>query len=407
MVAFHIKPRLWRLSQVLACLVAGLAPAAGRPAYAQATTRLLLSNGTGAPGHTGFVFGPFSSLAMNESKDVVFLSSLRSARIELRAIVRSTGVTFSVVAFQGLRSPVPRTTYDSFSAPSLNSAGDIVFAAQLKDEAPASAVIRAKGGSTTAIVVSGDNVPGMQETTFQEFSTPLVSSAGNVLFSARTAGKTQEVRLFVWTPRGIQTLSVPGAMNPGNDLLEPVYFSHDEAVFRARGTSQEAAVEQFFRAVAVKSFQDINPPPELSETRELLPARPGETPVKMLLVLMEGDNVQMVPLQGDPLQTVMARRQAGVLLKPLGRVLGQTVGAGEKLLFAATSAERENDLGVYCYCDGQVTRLTAPEEFLPILQAGHGRPILSLAGDLQQTVAFIVPGSSGPDSTSIYVTSLP
>ncbi len=396
-----------RLEKLFVLLVMAVL-AAGRMVYAQSNTRLLLADGTGVPGHAGFVFGPFSSLSMNEAKDVVFLTSLRSARIELRAIVRSTGVTFSVLAFQGLRSPVPRATYDSFSAPSLNSGGDIVFTAQLKDEVPASAVIRLRGGNATAAVVSGDNVPGMPDTIFQEFSAPLVNSAGNILFSARTGGKTLSSGLFLWTPQGIQSLAVPAAMNlTPNDLLEPVYFSHDEAVLVRRGTSPEAVVDQFFRAVAIKSFQELNPPPQLSETYELLPARPADPPVKMLLALMEGDNVQMVPLLGEPGQAVMAKRQAGIPSRPLGRILGQTAGAQEKLLFAATTAGQESDLGFYCYCDGQAARLTSPEEFLPIVQTARGASMLSLAGDLQQTLTFIVPAGPAADSTSIYVTSLP
>jgi hypothetical protein len=125
----------------------------------------------------------------------------------------------------------------------------------------------------------------------------------------------------------------------------------------------------------------------------------------MLLILMEGDNVQSVPLIGDPRQAVMAKRQPGIAAKPMGRILGQTVGTREQLLFAATTAGQENDVGIYCYCDGQVNRLTSPEEFLPLLQDVRGPPVLSLAGDSQQTVAFILPAAA--DSTALYVTSLP
>ncbi len=387
-------------------LALGSALAVPRPASAQTQTRELLASGNGVPGHAGFVFGPFSNLSMNEARDIVFLSTLRSARIELRAVVRSTGVSFAVLAFQGLRSPVPRATYDSFSAPSLNNSGEIVFTTQLKDETPISAVIRVKSGTATVVVTSADNVPGVPETTFQEFSAPLINSAGSILFGARSTGKRPSSGLYLWTRRGIQALALPAALHLApTDLLEPVYFSHDEAVFAPRGAAREAALEQFFRAVAVKSFQALDPPPALSDAYELVPARAGEPPLEMLLALMEGDNVEVVPLAGEPAQAVMAKRQTGAALKPLGHILGQTVGAQEKLLFAATTAEQESDLGVYCYCDGQVTRLTSSEEFSPI--ALHGRPVLSLAGDSEQTVAFIVADSQNADSTAIYVTSLP
>ena len=64
---------------------------------------------------------------MNDNREIAFLSSLRSPRNELRAVVKSSGVSFSVVAFQGLQAPIPKTSYDSFSAPSINDVGVICF----------------------------------------------------------------------------------------------------------------------------------------------------------------------------------------------------------------------------------------------------------------------------------------
>src|SRR5712692_1448109 len=162
-IAWHKRSRLTRLMLAAGVIAAAWPAGTASKAYAQSTTRLVLSSGTGVPAHAGFVFGPFSNLAMNEADDVVFLTSLRSARIELRAVVRSAGVTFSVVAFQGLRSPIPRATYDSFSSPSMNAGGDIVFTAQLKDEVATSAVIHVKASSASAVAISGDTVPGIPE----------------------------------------------------------------------------------------------------------------------------------------------------------------------------------------------------------------------------------------------------
>jgi hypothetical protein len=76
------------------------------------------------------------------------------------------------------------------------------------------------------------------------------------------------------------------------------------------------------------------------------------------------------------------------------------------MIFAAAPAEAPNDLGLYCYCEGQVNRLTTPEDFQPITQVAPGRPLVSLTSDTQQTTAFIAPTSSG-DSTAIYVTAIP
>jgi hypothetical protein len=127
----------------------------------------------------------------------------------------------------------------------------------------------------------------------------------------------------------------------------------------------------------------------------------------MLLVLMESGSAQTALLPGEPTQAVMARRPAGsAAVSPLARIEGQTAGARGNIIFAAAAADPPNDLGLYCYCDGQVVRLTSPEEFLPITQAAPGMPILSLTGDSEQTVAFIAPGPGG-EASAIYVTSLP
>jgi hypothetical protein len=379
-------------------------------AFAQSNTRLLLASGSGVPGHPGFVFGPLSDLAMNSNREIVFLSVLRSPRSEIRAVVRSAGVTFSVAAFQGLRAPVPKTTFDSFSAPSINDSGVIAFTAALRDseQTPASAVIRMEGSNAKAIATTADNVPGNPEAKFQEFSSPLINAQGNVLFAARWEGKKPGAGLFLWTPRELQVLSVPAGLTLApNGILEPIFFGADEAVFTARGTPREAAIEQFFRAVAIRSFQELTPPPDPAEIVEVLAARSGEARVQLLLVLMEGEKVQTALLGGDPSQPVMARRPPGSsVLNPLGQIQGQTTAPRGNIVFAASAAGLPDDLGLYCYCDGQVIRLTYHEEFSPITQAAPGKPILSLAGDAGKTVAFIAPGA-GAEASAIYVTSLP
>ncbi len=75
------------------------------------------------------------------------------------------------------------------------------------------------------------------------------------------------------------------------------------------------------------------------------------------------------------------------------------------MIFAAAATDASTDLALYCNCDGQETRLTTTEDFLPITSAGQGKPIVSLTGDTQQTVAFIAP-TSGGENTGIYVTAI-
>ena len=388
-------------------LIALLIPLTGTSARAQSNTRLLLASGWGVPGHAGFALGPFSNLVMNDAREVVFLSSMRGAKSDLKAVMRSEGVTFSVVAFQGLRSPVPKTTYESFSAPTLNNLGQIAFTATLKDDVPASAVIRITQDSALAIATSGNPVPGTPDSTFLEFSAPIISSAGSVLFAARLGGKQPGSGLFLWTPQGLKVVPVPPelALKP-TDLLIPAFASHDEVVLVRRGSSPEAVAEQFFRAVASKNFQDLRPLPEESESAEVLPTRAGEVPVKMLLVVMESGDVSSLLLSGDPMQPVRAKKTGQGAPPVFGRIQGQTTGP-RGIIFAAAPAEQANARALYCYCDGQVKRLTSPEEFVPVTIAALGRPISSLTGDGQHTLAFIAPNEAGSDSTALYVVSIP
>jgi hypothetical protein len=395
---------------VFSVVVLNLLLAATPRLSAQSNTRLLLAAGSGVPGHTGFSFGPFSNLVMNDSREIVFLSSLRSSRNELRAVVRSSGVSFSVVAFQGLRSPIVRTSYDSFSAPSLNDAGVICFAAGLKDTEgnPSSAIIRVDRTGASAVVTSADNLPGIPDALFLEFSAPLINSQGNILFGARWGGKNPGTGLFLWTPRELRKLEFPAGVSPRpKDLFEPIFFSHDEAALALRGTPSEAAIEQFFRAVAIRSFQELTPAPGPAEAFEILAPRTDQRPVQMVLVIMEGENVQTALLPGDPSQPVMAKHSSAPPdVKPLGQIEGQTTSAQGNIIFAGTPADSPDDVGLYCFCEGQVMRLTSAEEFSPIVLGAPGRPILSLAGDSQQAEAFIAPGASEAGS-AIYVTSIP
>jgi hypothetical protein len=103
----------------------------------------------------------------------------------------------------------------------------------------------------------------------------------------------------------------------------------------------------------------------------------------------------------------MAKRPPGPAILPLARIQGQTAGPRGNIIMAAAPAAEESDLALYCYCEGQVIRLTSPEEFLPITQFAQGRPISSLAGDGQHTTAFIAPTDVGGDSVGIYVTPVP
>lgn len=381
------------------------------PSFAQLNARLLLTSGMEVPGHGGLAFGPFLSLAMNANQEIIFLTTLHSARADLRAIVRSTGVSFSVIAFQGLLGPFPRSTYDTFSAPSMNNTGVMAFAATLESEqadVPKAIVVRQEGGRPRVLATNLDAPPGQPDSKFEEFSAPLVSSAGEVLFAARWSGKSEGCGLFLWTMRGLQALALPPGLELGpKDLLDPFFVGGDEAAFVRRGASLDAATEQFFRAIAIRTFADLQPAPDPTHMGELLAPRPGSPSIQMLLVSMETSTVEATLLSGDASKPVMVTDPpAAPPLKPVERILSLTVGPQGNMVFAAAPADAPNDLALYCTCNGQEDRLTTSDDFLPITTASPGKPIISLTGDTQQTFAFIAPTSRG-DNTAIYVTTFP
>jgi hypothetical protein len=392
-------------SVVLATLAAGALPAG-----AQINTRLLVESGTEVPGHSGLAFGPFLSVAMNGNDDIIFLTSMRSPRGDMHAVVRSTGVTFSVVAFQGLVGPYPRSTYDAFSAPSMNDSGVVAFTASLVSQdadVPRLIVVRQEGSKPRVVASNLDAPPGQAGTKFEEFSAPVVTSDGNLLFGARWSGGGSGSGLFQWSPRGLRALALPEDLRlKPKELLEPFFLGHDEAAFLRRGASFELATEQFFRAIAIQALQELQPPPDPGQTTELLAARASVAPVQMLLVFSENGNIQTALLAGDPSKPVMVRQSLSTTpVRPVGRILSVTIGPRGNLLFASAPADAPNDLALYCNCDGQAIRMTTPEDFLPITSTAPGKPVFSLSGDTQQTVVFIGPTTTG-DTSGVYVTTI-
>jgi hypothetical protein len=126
----------------------------------------------------------------------------------------------------------------------------------------------------------------------------------------------------------------------------------------------------------------------------------------MVVVYLENGNFETALVAGDPSKPVIAKQSlTTTALKPVVRVVSLTLDAAGHMIFAASSEDSPNDLALYCDCGGQEDRLTSPDDFLAITTAGPGKPIFSLAGDLQQTIAFVGPGSAG-DNSAIYVTSI-
>ncbi|HEX5410573.1 MAG TPA: choice-of-anchor tandem repeat NxxGxxAF-containing protein [Terriglobia bacterium] len=385
-----------------------------RPTHAQVGARLVLVSGSEVPGHPGFTFGPFSDLAMNGNDQIVFRTTLESSRGTVRAVVRSQGVSFSVVAFEGLVSPASHEQYESFSEPCINDAGIVAFKATLKGGgggAPTEAIVRVDG---TRVELVADNASGETSSGFgfKAFSAPVIGSSGAVLFAARTGGADPHSGLYVWAAGGIRQAALPKdfALGP-REILEPLFASRDEAVFVKHGGDLAAAREQFFRAVAVRNFQQLDPSPQPADTVQVLPARPNQKPVQMLLVLMQGNEAQTAELAGDPSQPVKAQIASGAA--PTGDasfedIQGQAAGreAGT-IIFAGVPSGEADGFGIFAFRDGQVVRLTTQADFGLLLGNLAGKPIGSFAGDGQGTVALVAPVGNQRGANAIFVCDTP
>lgn len=404
----------WRLL-IGAGLCGAVLLGAARPAGAQVNARLLLVSGSAVPGHPGFTFGPFRDLSMSGNDQVVFRSTLESPRNNLHAVVRSQGVSFSVVAFEGLISPAAREQYESFSAPSINSAGAVAFRATLKADAagkPTQAIVRVQGASANLVADNGGGGGSSLGQIFKTFSAPVIGSKGEVLFAARTGGASPQSGLYLWSDQGMRSVELPKDfhLSPGQ-ILEPLFASHDEAVFVKSGVDMAAAREQFFRAVAVRNFQQLDPAPKPEDTVKVLAARPNQKPVQLLLVLLQGDQAETAELAGDPSQAVMA--QTGGVAAPASEssfasIQGQAAGRRSgSIIFAGVPSGQPDGFGLFCFCGGHVMRLTTQADFGLLLNNLSSKPISSFAGDGQGTVALVAPVGAQPGANAIFVCNTP
>lgn len=383
-----------------------------QPAGAQVNTRLLLVSGSGVPDHPGFTFGQFHDLAMNGNEQIVFRTTLESPRTNLQAVVQSHGVSFSVVAFEGLISPLDREVYESFGAPSINDAGAVAFTAALKGGTATAAIVQIKGDRSELVAANDDSGSGTFGSVFKEFSDPVIGPDGEVLFGARTGEPAPHSGLYLWASRGIHPVELPKGFRLGpRDLLEPLFSSSGEAVFVRRGVDIAAAREQFFRAVAIRNFQQLDPAPKPSDTVPILAARPKQKPIEMLLVLLQDGHAQTAELDGDPSQPVVARTAPGMVAagsSGFSAIQGQAAGRRSgSVIFAGVPAGGADDFGIFCFCRGEVTRLTGAEDFGLLIHSLNGKPIRSFVGDGQGEVAFIAPVGAQPGASAIFACDTP
>jgi hypothetical protein len=95
---------------------------------------------------------------------------------------------------------VPGAYYTKFDLPCINDAGQLAFAATIKDGAVSDDVLMA-GGPPTLFAREGDLAPGAGGATFARFLTPMLDQAGRVAFEARLggAGVTTATNCGIWS----------------------------------------------------------------------------------------------------------------------------------------------------------------------------------------------------------------
>ena len=126
--------------------------------------------------------------ALNGSGDVTFFSDVLGSDVTSGIFVASAGGDSSV-ALEG--DPAPGTgggSYASFSGPSVNTAGSVVFGADVAGGAVTSGIFRAVGATDSKVALRGDPAPDTGGGVYDLLLMPVVGDGGHVAFFAGTTG---------------------------------------------------------------------------------------------------------------------------------------------------------------------------------------------------------------------------
>jgi hypothetical protein len=146
------------------------------------------------------------------------------------------------VAITGYAAP-GGGTFTTFSAPTINSAGQVAFAAKVTGSPSASGVFSGSAGSLQAIARQGGAAPaGGNYGVFPTSSstTPpqyLINSSGQVAFIAPLTGGSSTSGIFVGTPGTVQAAALTGAAAPAGGN----YSAFQSLVFNNAGQVAFAA----------------------------------------------------------------------------------------------------------------------------------------------------------------------
>jgi hypothetical protein len=190
---------------------------------------LVVRQGDPTP-HPGFnyAFDFGSNLNINPAGQVAFRSSLLSNTVTypnggIFLATPKTGAPYAVEKLATLRETPPgsSSTFYSFSAPSLNSAGDVAFMGEAGVTTANQYLLVGRPGKLLTVAHTGDPIAANGPTAHapliaNTFSAPILSTNGAVTFQATLAGATatSDTALFSGLPGHLKLIAREGDPTP-------------------------------------------------------------------------------------------------------------------------------------------------------------------------------------------------
>ena len=197
--------------------------AAGDVVFVSPSGLFLLSQGgitkiagrnAAAPG--GNTFLTFSSPSINQSGQVVFTATLSGGR---RGIFLASGGTISQVARTGTPAPTGGTFFTFLQGASLNDSGQVAFSA-LVNGAGRSGVFLYSDGQITLPVPNFTSVPGGTLANAQFVS---LNNAGQIAFVGQTFQQQPRLGVYLFSNGSVSAVMLPGEVSPeGNSFTQGV-----------------------------------------------------------------------------------------------------------------------------------------------------------------------------------------
>jgi hypothetical protein len=208
---------------------------------------------TPAPGYN-YSFDFSSNVNINPAGQVAFRSSLKfgaatysSGGIFLATPQISGGYSVGRLAVVNEMPPGSTLAYNSFSAPSLNAAGDVAFMAEGKSNGPEQYLFVGRPGKLLTVAHTGDPINGNGPTANAPliagtFSAPLLSTNGAVTFEATLAGAsaTSDTALFSGLPGHLKLIAREGDPTPAGPDTFFANFTPTDRKFMTNGHGQVA-----------------------------------------------------------------------------------------------------------------------------------------------------------------------